>query len=572
MIGVIAQAAERGVVEEFFQLFKTPWEFYREGRSYDVVVVTADEVPDVDAKLVLVYGAELKRRDPVATTLTALSEGRTVLIDYQGSRVPVYGAVRVFEKGEGGIPCITADAGIVGVKVPSSDCTMLRLGYSLFREVEYLLSVGQPPENAHTPTLDMHIMMLRDWILDAGITLLEIPPSPSGHRFAVCLTHDIDFLRVRDHKFDHTMWGFLYRSTVGAVCNFLRRRISWRRLVRSWCAAASLPLVHLGWAKDFWLPFDWYLQVEKNLPSTYFLIPFKHHAGDRAAGRHAKRRATSYDISDIPEWTATLIREARELAVHGIDSWHSRDRGREELRAIETATGRSDIGVRMHWLWNNENTFRELEEAGYAYDSTVGYNETIGYRAGTTQAYRPLGARRLLELPLHVQDGAMFYRQRLDLTEPEAWRRCATLIGNAKTFGGVLTILWHDRSHGPERFWGDFYARLLGELKSLDPWFATGGQVTNWFRQRREVVFEYPSAHGPDHLHVRYRGERVDPPLTLRVHCPNGPAEECHPVSGQACRTTDIPWTGESEVEFAQLLREVSNPPAQTHLALPSYP
>jgi len=169
MIGVIAQAAERGVVEEFFQLFKTPWEFYREGRSYDVVVVTADEVPDVDAKLVLVYGAELKRRDPVATTLTALSEGRTVLIDYQGSRVPVYGAVRVFEKGEGGIPCITADAGIVGVKVPSSDCTMLRLGYSLFREVEYLLSVGQPPENAHTPTLDMHIMMLRDWILDAGL-------------------------------------------------------------------------------------------------------------------------------------------------------------------------------------------------------------------------------------------------------------------------------------------------------------------------------------------------------------------------------------------------------------------
>jgi len=48
MIGVIAQAAERGVVEEFFQLFKTPWEFYREGRSYDVVVVTADEVPDVE--------------------------------------------------------------------------------------------------------------------------------------------------------------------------------------------------------------------------------------------------------------------------------------------------------------------------------------------------------------------------------------------------------------------------------------------------------------------------------------------------------------------------------------------
>ena len=43
------------------------------------------------------------------------------------------------------------------------------------------------------------------------------------------------------------------------------------------------------------------------------------------------------------------------------------------------------------------------------YDSTIGYNETVGYRAGTTQPYRPLAASRLLELPLHVMDTALFY-------------------------------------------------------------------------------------------------------------------------------------------------------------------
>ena len=33
MIGVIADPAEHDVVREFFELFKTPWEFYRERSS-----------------------------------------------------------------------------------------------------------------------------------------------------------------------------------------------------------------------------------------------------------------------------------------------------------------------------------------------------------------------------------------------------------------------------------------------------------------------------------------------------------------------------------------------------------
>ena len=38
MIGVVARANQARLVEEFFQLFKTPWEFYTPGRAYDVVI------------------------------------------------------------------------------------------------------------------------------------------------------------------------------------------------------------------------------------------------------------------------------------------------------------------------------------------------------------------------------------------------------------------------------------------------------------------------------------------------------------------------------------------------------
>jgi hypothetical protein len=197
----------------------------------------------------------------------------------------------------------------------------------------------------------------------------------------------------------------------------------------------------------------------------------------------------------------------------------------------------------MHWLLLDESTFGVLEEAGFAYDSTVGYNETVGYRSGTTQVFRPTGARTLLELPLHIQDGAMFYPERLDLSASEAWERCRPLIDHAKEAGGVLTVLWHDRSPGPERFWGDFYVRLVQALRSLDGWFGTAGQVVGWFRKRREVRFErLDGADGTARTRLRFRGEEVRPPLTVRVHRPGA-------------TVVDVLWNGETVLDVDVVTR-----------------
>src|SRR3989442_14104843 len=102
----------------------------------------------------------------------------------------------IFEKAESGTPCVTGDAGVVGLRVRSVDCSVLRLGYDLFREVACLLSTGQPPEYAHIPTLEMHIMMMRDWILEAGVTPLANSPAPSRPPFGSLLTACIGFGRV----------------------------------------------------------------------------------------------------------------------------------------------------------------------------------------------------------------------------------------------------------------------------------------------------------------------------------------------------------------------------------------
>jgi hypothetical protein len=323
------------------------------------------------------------------------------------------------------------------------------------------------------------------------------------------------------------------------------------KVLKSWRAVASLPFVYAGWAKDFWEPFEWYLDVEKGLPTTYFMIPFKRRAGENVSGTHASRRATAYDVTDLKREMSLLRSQGCELGVHGIDSWHSVEKGRQELAVLSGATGHSAIGIRMHWLLRHTNTPLVLEKAGYAYDSTVGYNETVGYRAGTSQVFRPLGARTLLELPLHVQDGALFFPERLNLSEPEAEKRCQTLIDNAGKFGGALTVLWHDRSHGPERFWGDFYIKLVAALRSGGGWFGSAGQVVDWFRKRRQVGFEQSEvADGTAQIRLNYHGEEIQPPLRIRIY----PSRRCQKrgesAGGLNTEFIDIPWNGKAADEL----------------------
>jgi hypothetical protein len=249
-------------------------------------------------------------------------------------------------------------------------------------------------------------------------------------------------------------------------------------------------------------------------------------------------------VTDIPHWTATLIEHGAEVGVHGIDAWRDAGAGRAELQRIAGITGEPRVGIRMHWLLSNAATATTLERAGYSYDASSGYNETLGYRNGTSQPFRPLTTTTLLELPLHIQDGALFYPQNLDLPEDEAARRCGLLIDHAQSSGGVLTVLWHDRSHGPERFWGDFYIALLQAIRSRNAWFATAAQAVDWSRARRRVHFVRRDEGLGSGVSLCYEGQPVHPPLIVRQH--------------DATHVEDAPWNGMRAVDISSTHRIAS--------------
>jgi hypothetical protein len=522
MIGVIADSADHDVVREFFELFKTPWEFYRRDRRYEVVLCAADSRVDEEAQLVIVYGGRRVQSDQEQIIHSDSRPTSFRILSYRGRRIPIYGDRVTFPETGNDVLRDEYSQECAGYLQQSGEKVLARIGYDLFGEVRTLLTAGQPSANADIPALELHIGILRDLITGCGMPLAEIPPVPDGYGFIACLTHDVDHPSIRQHKWDHTTFGFLYRATVGSLSKLARGRISLRTLLTNWAAALKLPLVHLGLARDFWREFDdCYLELEKGLPSTFFMIPFKNHPGRTSQGPAPEFRAAAYGAQDIADSITKILAAGGEIGLHGIDAWLDDSKGQEELKELRRLTGVSEIGVRMHWLYYDQQSPVVLEKADAAYDATAGYNDTVGYRSGTTQAYKPLGATRLLELPLHVMDTAMFYPAYLGLSPRQAGTTLKRFADNAACFGGCLTINWHDRSVVPERLWVDCYRDLIQELKSRDAWFATGGQATSWFRKRRSVVFESDSREpGGVRARVSMKDAMDLPGLRLRIHQP----------------------------------------------------
>jgi hypothetical protein len=334
-------------------------------------------------------------------------------------------------------------------------------------------------------------------LLEGGVPFLEIPPRPFGHDFVCCLTHDLDFFGIRRHKFDRTIAGFIARASVGTLADLLRSRRTAGEALRNWLALVSLPLVFLGLVPDPWQPFADYAKAEEGKRSTFFLVPFKERPGAAPDGTVDSRRGVAYGATDIREEARQPLARGSELAVHGIDAWRNCNAGQAEMAQLMSATGEKPVGVRMHWLYFCEDSPKHLEQAGFDYDSTWGYNDAVGFRAGTSQVFRPAGTERLLELPLLIMDSALLFPGRMGLSHEIAIEKCRQVVSDVRRFGGTLVINWHDRSLAPERLWGRVYHSLLNDLdRDNRAWFATAAEAVEWFRWRRSVRFSEDAGTG----------------------------------------------------------------------------
>ena len=161
---------------------------------------------------------------------------------------------------------------------------------------------------------------------------------------------------------------------------------------------------------------------------------------------------SGYDLSMKPlhEVVDRLKNEGVELGVHpSYYTFNDPHRLGDEVKHIGEVIGETRVGGRQHFLRWHPRTWHDWEKCGLGYDSTVGFSDHIGFRAGTCVPYRPWSLEldreiELLEIPLLAMDVTLTYYMRLAPEDSVALLlQCAD---RCKIVGGVFTLLWHNRS------------------------------------------------------------------------------------------------------------------------------
>lgn len=201
-------------------------------------------------------------------------------------------------------------------------------------------------------------------------------------------------------------------------------------------------------------------QLRAALPPDPFdtfdlLMDASEEAGVRAAF-YFLADGTIYSLDD-PRSRRLLRRvhdRGHELGLHGgYETFRDPARLKSELERLLRACSAEGIeqeewGARQHFLrWENPITWRAYEEAGLAYDTSLGYSAQPGFRAGTCREYPVFDLEqrrelRLRERPLVLMDTPTL--DRLGLPDEELVALIERLRGECVRFGGGFTVLWHN--------------------------------------------------------------------------------------------------------------------------------
>jgi hypothetical protein len=284
------------------------------------------------------------------------------------------------------------------------------------------------------------------------------PPRWGGARFAVALTHDVD-----------SPWKWTRKGLKGAAArakgDLRRGRIqSGLRELRGLAGAA----VHRIRGTDPFWSFDRILDDERSsgASSTFFLLAEHAHELDGAAVEAYERLR--------PRLVETLQEGGAEVGLHG--SYSAAEdpvRIASEKKRLEALSG-PVRGQRYHFLRvDPHRNLAPLEAAGFAYDSSLGFGDAVGFRAGIAHPFRPWdfdreAPRDLIEVPLAAMDVTLSAERYLNLSAAQAEQRLSSLLDWAAEHGGGFAVLWHSEQYDSALLpgWDRLYRRLINEVRA----------------------------------------------------------------------------------------------------------
>lgn len=257
-------------------------------------------------------------------------------------------------------------------------------------------------------------------ILLEAINIVDKSIKVSNSNFEIFLTHDVDSINSRNK------YVFLHNTKVLLT----NRHIPLKERVGN----LFLDIIY-----NRHLQIDKYIELEtrkKAKSEFYFIEGEKHRLGKR------------YDLINIKEQVDKIKNSPNHIIrIHtNYFSYKDKEKIQNEINQIEKRTGTKVKSCRNHYLrFEIPTTLNILSECGIISDSTMGYPDINGFRAGICDSYVPfdLNENRLIniyETPLIVMDGVVMEK---NINFDEKWEQLKHNLDYVIKYNGVASVLFH---------------------------------------------------------------------------------------------------------------------------------
>ena len=306
---------------------------------------------------------------------------------------------------------------------------------------------------AEVPVVDAYCDML-DNILELSFPNYERSSMwKNEHNFCMTLSHDIDYWNVWD------------KEQFAKIMKYNKERIS-QTPIRS-----MYKILGHYFTKKRYKPVKAMQKILKKenllkVKSTNFIL-VQDDSDD-------KRR--TYFTNDKYKSELKSVFKSSDIGLHGSPSsaYFIKDTKRELERLQKLFP--QPFGYRSHKLsFQYQASFDVLEKMNLKFDSSLGYWEHIGFRAGISFPFYPYDIENdkpfnVLEIPLIVMDTSLISDAGMKLNPFLASYRLSKLIQRAKKFHSHISILWHNNTFDSIDYpwWSWLYWSLIKRAKKAN--------------------------------------------------------------------------------------------------------
>jgi len=294
------------------------------------------------------------------------------------------------------------------------------------------------------PVVNDYLKLLEKVLLDIGIIKTGIVRKRNYF-----ITHDVDEIE-RYHSFHKIL-----KALVGDIV----KRKSLKTFFKTLKDCYNIKIKHLP---DVYDTFDWLMDIsnKKGLISRFYFIP-----------GYKGEKDVRYDVRSS---SVMKITEKIKSAGHiiGIHPSYSTFCNKEQLSTEKERLSEycKDISEgRQHYLrFGIPDTWQDWEDSNLKYDSSVGFYNRVGFRAGICFEYPVFNVKtrkqlNIRERPLMVMDTAL---KKQCVSKEISLSAVVKLLEESLKYGGDFVLLWHNSNLKVNEWcgWDQVYKQILEKI------------------------------------------------------------------------------------------------------------